>query len=35
MNFKKNDIITGIVFVTKTNDVVTKAYHSANSGLIV
>lgn len=25
----------GIVFVTKTNDVVTKAYHSANSGLIV
>ena len=25
----------GIVFVTATNDIVTKAYHSANSGLIV
>ena len=25
----------GIVFVTKTNDIVTKAYHEANSGLIL
>ena len=25
----------GIVFVTKTNDMVTKAYHEANSGLIL
>jgi hypothetical protein len=25
----------GIVFATKTNDMVTKAYHEANSGLIL